>query len=207
MNSVLPKQFLPLAGIPVIMHSINAFLAFDPDISLIIVLPSRLINTWEKLCIEHDFSVKHTVATGGATRFQSVSNGLALVNEVGLVGIHDAVRPLVATETIRNAYADAAKYGNAVPCLPVIESVRRVEEEKNSPVARNTLRVIQTPQVFSASLLKKAYRMAERDDFTDDATVLECIGEKIHLMKGNPENIKITHPADLLIAEVLLQSM
>lgn len=130
-----------------------------------------------------------------------------MVPDHGFVAIHDAVRPLVSVETIHTAFLEAEHYGNAIPCLQVNESVRRVEGEMNFPVPRNSLKLIQTPQVFRTALIKKAYALADRHDYTDDATVLEATGEKIHLVKGNVENIKITHPFDLLLAETLLKEM
>jgi len=207
MNSVLPKQFLPLAGIPILMHAIRAFRRFDPSVFIVVALPEHFLSMWEDLCRKHLFMEKHATVAGGITRFHSVSNALKLIPDQGYVGIHDAVRPLVSPETIRTAFLEAVQSGNAIPCLQVNESVRRVEGEANFPVPRNSLRLIQTPQVFLTALIKKAYSQATHDEYTDDATVLETMGEKIHLVKGNPENIKITHPCDLLLAEVLLKQM
>lgn len=207
MNPDIPKQFLPLNGLPVLMHSVNAFRKFDPTIQIVIVLPRSFYSLWETLCLKYNFQADLDLTIGGETRVQSVKNALPLVSGKGYTAVHDGVRPLVSMETIRKAFSEAEKFGNAVPVIPVNESVRKTEGTANLPVPRNTLYIVQTPQVFKTVLLKKAYSLLDNDDFTDDATILETTGEKIHLFEGNHENIKITYPNDLLIAEALLKSL
>lgn len=206
MNPDIPKQFLPLDGLPVLMHTINAFLKFDPSARIIIALPREFYSFWNTLCLKYNFQVRHEFTEGGETRTQSVKNALALIPASGYTAIHDAVRPLVSEGTIRRAFKDAKIFGNAVPVIPVNESVRRTKGKSSTAIPRDTLYIVQTPQVFRTGLIKKAYSSVGRDDYTDDATVLETTGENIHLSEGNRENIKITYPNDLLIAEVLLRS-
>lgn len=203
MRSSTPKQFLELAGKPVIMHSMQCFTMYSGSITMILVLPEEFTLEWKKLCKKHDFQLKHTVCNGGETRFHSVQNGLKLVNDQGLVAIHDAVRPLISSTLIKECFNVASKKGNAVPALPLRDSVREISGDENRPVDRSKFRLIQTPQVFEARLIKKAYEQAYRPSFTDDATVAEAIGVQINLLNGTETNIKITTPEDLKIAEVL----
>lgn len=205
MNTPRPKQFIPLLGKPVLMHTLEAFYRFDPDIHIILVLPLSQIPYWKQLCAEHHFSVPFQITEGGPERFHSVKNGLKLTANDGVVAIHDGVRPLVSGKTINEAFYFAEKFGNAIPVIPVTESVRRVENACNKPEDRNTLRLVQTPQCFMAVTIKKAYQVNYHESFTDDASVLEQTGERIFLCEGNRENIKITTPADILIAEALLK--
>jgi 2-C-methyl-D-erythritol 4-phosphate cytidylyltransferase len=206
MQSDIPKQFLSLAGIPVIIHTINAFLEYEPGIEIVIALPGNYFQYWNELCEKLNFQKKYLLSPGGETRFHSVRNALALVNDDRIVAIHDAVRPLVSQKTIEQGFRDALTFGNAIPAIPVTESVRWSEGRSNRPINREHLRIIQTPQVFEASLIKRAYqRVGKKDVFTDDASVLEAMGESIHLFEGNLENFKITHPNDLLLAETLLK--
>ena len=207
MNQDIPKQFLLLGGLPVLMHSVNAFRKFDASVQIVIALPRAFYSLWETLCRKYNFQAKHECIQGGETRVQSVKNALALIPDTGYTAIHDGVRPLVSEETIRKAFYEAELFGNAVPVIPVNESVRKTEGTSNMPVPRDTLYMVQTPQVFKTGLIKKAYSLIEKDDFTDDATILETTGEKIHLFEGNRENIKITYPNDLLLAEALLRSL
>jgi 2-C-methyl-D-erythritol 4-phosphate cytidylyltransferase len=207
MNSDIPKQFLDLEGQPVILRSIHAFLEFDPAIKLTVVLPESHFQTWKEICSKYSFSHPYLLAKGGETRFHSVKSGLAMIPDDDVVAIHDAVRPLVSLATIDKGFRDALAFGNAVPVVTVNESVRWKEGPGNHPVDREHLRIVQTPQVFDASLIKRAYqRIAGHDagGFTDDASVLEAMGVPIHLYEGHRENIKITHPDDLAIAKALL---
>ncbi len=203
MRSSTPKQFMELAGKPVIMHSMQCFAMYSGSITMILVLPEVFIGEWKELCKKYDFQIKHSLCSGGKTRFHSVQNGLKLVNDKGLVAIHDAVRPLISSALIKECFSAASKKGNAVPALPLRDSVREISGDENRPVDRLKFRLIQTPQVFEAMLIKKAYEQAYRPSFTDDATVAEAIGVHINLLKGIEENIKITTPEDLKIAEVL----
>ncbi len=199
-----PKQFLELAGRPVLMHTIERFKAFDDSIEIITVLPENQLRHWIELQKRYSFTVQHTLVKGGAHRFFSVKNGLKFVNSPGLVAIHDGVRPFVTIDTIRRCFETAERLGNAIPSIESTESVRILTENGNMPVNRINVRQIQTPQVFSAELIKKAYLQEYKPEFTDDATVLELTGEKINLIDGNRENIKITNPEDLLISNALL---
>ncbi len=193
-----------MAGQPVLMHTIRVFHLFDPSLPLYVTLPVDHIPYWQQLCREYSFTVPHQVVRGGKTRFGSVKNALELISGNGLVAIHDGVRPLVSFETIRRAFSEASKSGNAVPVIPVQESIRETGPDGNQEVARENLRIVQTPQVFKKELIKKAYKSAPHQSFTDDATVLESSGETIHLVEGNVENIKITRLSDLLCAQALL---
>jgi len=206
MQAETPKQFIELAGKPVLMRTIERFKAFDNSIEIITVLPENQIEYWTSIQIKYSFSIKHTIAKGGATRFHSVKNGLNFVSEHGLVAIHDGVRPFVSNDTIKRCFETAEKLGNAIPVVTISESLRMVKDEGNSPIDRQMIRAMQTPQTFNASIIKKAYQQEYRHEFTDDATVLEALGEKINLVEGNRENIKITNPEDLLISNALLTS-
>lgn len=203
MKSAVPKQFLPLEGRPLLMQSIERFYTFDNSIELILVLPAGHHSLWEKLCTEHSFGISHRLVAGGEERFHSVRAGLALVAGESLVAIHDGVRPLVSHDTIWRCYADAEEFGNAVPFVGPADSVRVVEGDDSRPVARDEVRMIQTPQVFLSSIIIKAYERGFNPSFTDDATVAEASGIKIHLTHGNRENIKITTPEDLAVAHAL----
>ncbi|MCW3103226.1 MAG: 2-C-methyl-D-erythritol 4-phosphate cytidylyltransferase [Bacteroidetes bacterium] len=205
MNSAVPKQFMELKGKPVLMHTVEKFTNTFPDAKIIIVLPESLNAEWKALCTKHNFSIAHELAAGGETRYHSVKNGLALVPDACLVGIHDAARPLVSKDTILRAFETAEKWGNATPVVPVSDSLRSVRGKENTAVDRSHYSIVQTPQCFHSDLLRKAFLKEYKPEFTDDATVLEAFGEKINLVEGNRENIKITTPQDLLLAEALMQ--
>jgi len=204
MNSSIAKQFIELCGKPILMRTIETFFKFDPNFTIILVLPKEQIYFWQILCEKHHFSIPHQVIAGGETRFDSVKNGLSTITSEGIVAIHDGVRPLVSHNTITRCLDTAAKWGNAIPCLPVYESVRQINHDESFPIDRSLLRIVQTPQVFSSVLIKNAFEQPYDPAFTDDASVLEKTGEKIQLVEGNRENIKITDPLDLLIAEGFL---
>ncbi len=215
MKSAIPKQFLLLDGKPLLMHTVERFHSFDSSIELILVLPPEHHSLWDSLITEYSFRISHTVAAGGEERFHSVRAGLALVRaglaDAGqadakgesLVAIHDGVRPLVSHDTIWRCYADAEEFGSAVPFVEPADSVRVLHGDDSSPMPRNEVRLIQTPQVFRRSLIMKAYDRDFDPAFTDDATVAEASGVKIHLTHGNRENIKITTPEDLAVAHTL----
>jgi 2-C-methyl-D-erythritol 4-phosphate cytidylyltransferase len=205
MNTDIPKQFLEFAGLPVIFHSIYSFIKFDPSLQLVIALPENYFSYWHDLCDRYSFSYIHSLAKGGETRFQTVKKALSQIHDDRIVAIHDAVRPLVSSITIEKGYRDALTFGNAIPVIPVSESIRWSEGKKNQTVDREHLRIVQTPQVFEASLIKRAYARVTNDSFTDDASVLEAMGETIHLFEGNHENIKITRPDDLAVAQALMK--
>jgi len=204
MQNKTPKQFIELAGKPVLMHSITTFYNYDSEIKIIIVLPAEHIGFWKNLCASFSFSIKHSVVSGGTTRFDSVKNGLKQIND-GIVFIHDGVRPLVSEKTISKCYKTAIEKGNALPVIPVSESIRVKNVQGNSMVDRSKYFLVQTPQTFRTELIKKAYRQNFSPAFTDDTSVLENTGVKINLVEGNRENIKITYPEDFSIAECFLQ--
>lgn len=206
MNSTVPKQFIDLCGKPVLLHTIEQFINSIPGIKIVLVLSPLFKKDWNAICEKYHFNDHHQIVDGGETRFHSVKNGLALVPEGCVVGIHDAARPLVSKKTILDTYELAEKKGNASPAIPLNESIREVNESGNKAVDRNKYRIIQTPQCFHSSVLKRAFLQDYITSFTDDASVLEAIGEKIHLTEGNKENIKITTSQDLIIAEALMRS-
>lgn len=207
MGGEIPKQFLELSGKPVLMHSIERFVAFDSLIEIIVVIPAAYLDYWEGLKEKFRFSIRHSTLAGGSSRFFSVRNGLVNVEDNSLVAIHDGVRPLVSTMTIGRCFEKAEKSGNAVPVIKPADSIRMETTQGNMPVDRHLLRIIQTPQVFLSDIIKKAYTQEFSTEFTDDAMLLEKLGEKINLVEGNRENIKITNPEDLIVAAALLPSV
>lgn len=204
MNNALPKQFIELKGKPILMHTIEKFTTTFPDIIVIVVLANQLNDDWKKLCEKHNFKAVHQLTNGGETRYHSVKNGLALVPDACIVGIHDAARPLVSKQTILNAFETAEITGNASPAISLNESIRFLKGKDNCAVDRTHYSIIQTPQCFHSDLIKKAFSKGYKSEFTDDASVLEAYGEKINLIEGNRENIKITTEQDLKIAEALM---
>ncbi len=203
MGLSVPKQFLLLNNLPVLMHTLKRFYEYDPEINIIVVLPDNEINRWKKLLTEYNFQIKHTIVPGGSTRFHSVKNGILQIKENCIIGIHDGVRPLCSPALIKHCFIEAEKFSNAIPVVKVSDSLREVNQENNFPLDREKLRIIQTPQCFEFDLLKKAYEKIHAENFTDDAGVFEFSGNKIHLVEGEKSNIKITEPADLLIASSL----
>lgn len=205
MGSELPKQFLPIGGKPVLMHTLEAFYRFDSAIDLILVLPEEQQGYWKQLCEKHRFTIRHLIVNGGETRFHSVRNGLALVSGGGLVGVHDGVRPFVSQEVIRRCYDRAATEKAVIPVVDVVDTVRQVTESGSRTVNRDDYKLVQTPQVFDADLLRRAYAQDFKPFFTDDASVVEAMGVPVDLVEGNRENIKITTPFDLKIATALVE--
>ena len=209
MGASTPKQFLELAGKPILMHTLEKFRATDPSIEIILALPENQIEFWEGLFHTYQVSKpKHTIVKGGQTRFHSVQNALQLVKENSVVAIHDGVRPLVSTETILNCYSEAEQNGNAIPVVEVVDSLRHYskQEKTNEAVSRSCYRIVQTPQCFTSEVILKAYQQEFDKLFTDDATVVEKLGETINLITGNRENIKITTAEDIVIAEAFLKA-
>ena len=206
MGSDIPKQFLPIGGKPVLMRTLERFRAYDDALQIILVLPEAQQAYWRELCGQYHFDVEYQLANGGQTRFHSVQNGLALVPDEaeGVVGVHDGGRPFPSIEVIRNCYATAREKKAVIPVIPVVETVRHLEGDKSVTVPRGEYRLVQTPQTFDIQLLKAANRQPYNDGFTDDASVVEAFGYNITLVEGNRENIKITTPYDLKIAEVLI---
>lgn len=206
MRSELPKQFMKLADQPVMLHTLRVFHKYDSGIKIIIVLHGDYIDMWKSICEEYSCNVPHEVIKGGETRFDSVKNGLEVINnDNGFVAIHDAVRPLVNIDTISRCFDSAMKYGNALPAIFPNESVRITVTGGNKPFIRKNIYLVQTPQVFSVARIKKAYMQEYKPDFTDDATVFETLGEKINIVKGDVLNIKLTTSIDLEFAETVLK--
>lgn len=204
MHSLVPKQFLPLAGKPVLMHTLEAFHAFRSDLQIVLVLPAGQISYWQDLCSSRPgFAVPHSIVAGGETRFHSVRNGLAAATGA-LTAVHDGVRPLVSTATLERCFRAAAEYGAAIPVIEPVDSIRCLAQGGSRSVDRSAYRLVQTPQVFRTSLLKEAYLQEYTPAFTDDASVVEAMGQTIHLVEGNRENLKITTPSDMAVAEALL---
>ncbi|MDX9881515.1 MAG: 2-C-methyl-D-erythritol 4-phosphate cytidylyltransferase [Prolixibacteraceae bacterium] len=205
MGTSLPKQFIGLLGEPILMHTIRAFHCFDSWMKIIVVLPEDQKPRWEELCVQHRFSVPHQLVTGGSNRFGSVKNGLEAIGEDGIVFIHDGVRPLVSRDTLSRCLAGAEAHSNAIPVVPVTESLRKAGPGENSAVDRSMYFHVQTPQTFRVSVIKKAYLQEYDRQFTDDASVLERTGCPIHTVEGNFENIKITRPSDIVVAEAFMK--
>jgi 2-C-methyl-D-erythritol 4-phosphate cytidylyltransferase len=207
MDNELPKQFIPLNGRPVLMHTLECFYRWDVSAGIILVLPETHQPYWRMLCEELDCRIPHKLVSGGETRFHSVRNGLSLVSEPGWVAVHDGVRPFVSAAVIADCFAGAERSGAAIPVVPLVDSIReRYEPGLSRPVDRERLVAVQTPQVFRSDWLLEAYRQTYRPDFTDDASVVEAKGYTVALTPGNRENIKLTTPFDLLIAEAYLRT-
>ncbi|SFE45268.1 2-C-methyl-D-erythritol 4-phosphate cytidylyltransferase [Sunxiuqinia elliptica] len=206
MGAEVPKQFIALAGKPVLMWTTECFTKFDPEVELVLVLPADQFEVWKALCQEYNFKLPVRLVEGGATRFQSVKNGLDSISGEGIVFIHDGVRPLVSKATLENCFNSAMEQGNALPVFSVVESLRKVTTSGSQHIDRNQFRLVQTPQTFVVSGIQKAYQQPESDFFTDDASVYEAAGNTICLVDGNQENIKITTPVDLKIAEMFLKT-
>ncbi|MBP1541710.1 MAG: 2-C-methyl-D-erythritol 4-phosphate cytidylyltransferase [Prevotella sp.] len=203
MGSDIPKQFLPIGGKPVLMRTLERFREYSEELQIILVLPKAQQDYWQQLCRDYHFTVSYQLADGGETRFHSVQHGLALIPDdaKGVVGVHDGVRPFPSIDVIRNCYETAREQKAVVPVIPVVETLRHVAEGTKP---RGDYRLVQTPQTFDIQLLKAANRQPYDDNFTDDASVVEAYGHPITLVDGNRENIKITTPYDLKIAEALL---
>lgn len=202
----IPKQFQPIGSKPMLMHTIEAFYNFDYRMRIVVVLPDEFRDLWYELCEKHDFKIQHTIVSGGETRFHSVKNGLSEISEDEIVGIHDAARPFVSKEVIERCYREAFDFRCGI--IPVIEeknSVRILTGYESKPFDRTRIRVVQTPQVFPADLLKNAYETPYREEFTDDASVAEDDGIQIKLVEGDEKNIKITTSFDLKLADFFVQ--
>lgn len=206
MNSAVPKQFLLLKDKPVLCHSIQRFLDSYQDMQVILVLPEQHLETGRTM-MDLFFPGKDIrLTTGGATRFDSVKNGLALVSGDAVVFVHDGVRCLVSTSLIHRCYESAVEFGSAIPVVPAKDSIRLVTADGNVPLNRNMVKLVQTPQVFLSRILLPAFSVAYEERFTDEATVVEASGLAVHLVEGDERNIKITTPADLETALGLLDS-
>lgn len=207
MGADIPKQFIEISGKPVLMHTLESFTGHSQDIKIIVVLPGFYINYWQELCKKFSFGIQHELVNGGAVRGESVRNGLKSINEQeALVAVHDGVRPFPDGQTIEKSFILASEYGAAIPVLEITDSVRIVDNGNSRPFDRNTIRSIQTPQCFRLSILREAYQFTNLPEFTDDAGLVDSLGYDIHLFEGNPENIKITTPFDLVVAEAILNN-
>jgi 2-C-methyl-D-erythritol 4-phosphate cytidylyltransferase len=207
MLSALPKQFLSLNGIPVLMHAVLAFHYSNSQPQIILVLPADFHDFWKQLCITHNFDIPHQLVSGGQTRFHSVKNGLDTITDVNsLVAVHDAVRPLTSQTIIDNSYQHAAQHGNAVTAVKSRDSIRQLKNGVSVSLIRDEIYLVQTPQTFQSAQLKKAYQQPYNDKFTDDASVVEETGTQITLIDGDHQNIKITFPEDIAIAELILKN-
>jgi 2-C-methyl-D-erythritol 4-phosphate cytidylyltransferase len=204
MGSDVPKQFISIAGKPILIHTFEAFLKYSQDLIFILILPADQIDNWRKICVENSFSTPHIIKEGGATRFQSVKKGLEIIKEDGLVAIHDGVRPCVPQEVISSSFLIAKSKGSAIASVSIRESIRKVVGNNSQVMNRNDFVVIQTPQTFPINLIQKAYEIHEQDFFTDDASVYETAGMPVNLIEGSYSNIKITTKDDLRIAEAFL---
>ena len=203
MQSALPKQFLMLGGMPVVARTINTFSEALPGADIVVVLPEEHIPLWENLRARFDV-VPHRMVAGGKERFYSVLNGInALAEDVEYIAVHDGVRALVTKKLIIRAMLAAEEHDAVIPVVDVVDSYRRVEGDDSHIVPRTELRIVQTPQVFKASLLRKAYDVPFNPTFTDDASVVEAMGHKITLVEGERANIKLTTPEDMTYAEAL----
>lgn len=204
MGGDIPKQFLPIGGKPVLMRTLERFHEYDKDLQIILVLPKAQQNYWQQLCEEYNFKIEIRLADGGETRFHSVQNGLSLIPDdaEGVVGVHDGVRPFVSVDVIRACYDTARTRQAVIPVTSVVETLRHIPTQKN--VLRSDYCLVQTPQCFDIQLLKAANKQPYSDNFTDDASVVEAYGHEVTMVEGNRENIKITTPFDLKIAETLL---
>lgn len=204
MGSELPKQFLPLGHKPILMHTLELFRKAMEELQIILVLPHEQQDYWRGLCRQHDFEVQYELADGGETRFHSVKNGLSKVQGPGIVGVHDGVRPFVSVEVIRRCFDLAAHRKAVVPVIDVTDTLRHLSVNGSETVDRSAYKLVQTPQVFDAELLQRAYSQPYSKTFTDDASVVEALGMPVCLTEGNRENIKITTPFDLKVGNALL---
>lgn len=213
MGGNLPKQFRLLGERPLLMLTLERLYAMDNALKIILVLPQEHIGLWNELCEEYAFSVPLTVTAGGNTRFHSVQNGLAVIDEPedeeALVGVHDGVRPFVSQSVVDNAYREAWNNGAVIPMIDIQDSLRHIigGEGASETVPRDRYRLVQTPQVFKLSLLRRAYSQRYVEAFTDDASVVEAIGERVFAVEGNRENIKLTTPFDMMVAKTLLECL
>lgn len=208
MGSDTPKQFLPIGGKPVLMRTIERFHQYCKELNVIVVLPREQQAQWRALCERHHFDLAHTIADGGSTRYESCQNGLAAITDDadGVVGFHDGVRPFVSVEVIDRCFETARIEKAVIPTLPVTDTLRHVDAQGGGKnVLRSEYRIVQTPQVFDVALAKRAFGQPVRESFTDDASVIEALGHSVSMVDGNRENIKITTPFDLVLAEAMLQ--
>ena len=207
MGKELPKQFLILNNLPVLFHSIKAFYDYSNSLEIIIAMHPEYINDWKDLCIKYNLNIPHKITSGGETRFHSVQNALnAISTDNGYVAIHDAARPMINKDFIKDCFSAVKIEKAVIPYLDIHESLRKTENNTSKPIDRNKVKIVQTPQCFELNIIKKAYKQKFKTDYTDDATVYESLEQNsVHLIKGLKNNIKITVDSDLRLAEFLLK--
>ncbi len=203
MGSEIPKQFLEISGLPILMHTITCFYTFDNDCQIILTLPKEWELFWKELIQKHDFKIAHSIVSGGIERYDSIKNALS-VCEKEIVAVHDGVRPLVSQDTIGRCFSVAQEKGSAIPTLMLKESIRKIVGNSTKSAERKDYLTVQTPQFFSVEMLKNAYKIPFHAGITDDASLVEEAGFEISITTGNEENIKITTPFDLKICELFL---
>jgi 2-C-methyl-D-erythritol 4-phosphate cytidylyltransferase len=207
MKTPVPKQFLEVNGLPILMHTLDAFFRYSKEINVILVLPENDFNIWADLCKKFQYNKPVVLQKGGDSRFQSVKNGLDKIEGEGLVAIHDGVRPLVHVDMIRDSFLQAALRGSAVAAVPLKESIRMLDGEESKALDRSQFKLIQTPQTFDVTLIKSAYQIEEDPTLTDDASVVERSGRTISLFEGRYDNIKVTTSEDIIVVSALLANL
>ena len=215
MNSTLPKQYHLLGGLPVLMHTISRFQQADLSMHIIVVLSTSMQTYWEELCTKYAFTAQHHLVSGGVTRFQSVKKGLDFIRDHftdqqqqdAIIAVHDGARPLLSSTLIHRLFMRAEEVGAVIPAVQSTNSIRMGNADKNNAVDRDLVWQVQTPQVFAAELLFRAYEQREEQSFTDDASVVEKMGNIVGILEGDHFNMKITHPEDLDIAQVYLDKL
>lgn len=205
MGGDLPKQFLMLAGEPILFRTIRSFHTFDPAAQIIVSLPDDWLSYWQDLCRQYRFTIAHEVVAGGKERFHSVQNALQLARG-DLIAVHDGVRPFPSLQTSQKCFENAETYGSAIPVVELKDSIREITGDKSTAMARKRYRLVQTPQVFRSEIIRSAYAQEFHESITDDASLVEALGIHITLVQGNDENIKITSPTDLILAEAIVKS-
>lgn len=204
MGNEIPKQFIEINGRPILMHTLEKLHSFNAKAQFILTLPGDWFDYWNDLRKRHDFNIHVEVVEGGKERFHSIKNALRFASG-DIIAIHDGVRPLVSTETLERLLNRVSKFNAVIPVIGIKESVRVLRESQSEIMNRDSIKIVQTPQVFTKELIHQAYQIDFSDDFTDDASVVERFGFTIDLVQGNEENIKITTPLDLKLAEYFLQ--
>ncbi len=207
MQGDLPKQFMSLANQPILFHTLNAF-AFHPlQPEIILALPADALAYWKELCEQASFKTPHQLVIGGKERYDTVKNALKEIKEPGLVAVHDAVRPLLSAQLISKLYEAASLQGSAIPYIKSSDSLRHLSPAQSGIINRDEIALVQTPQIFASESLLQAYELPYRPSFTDDASVIESAGFPIQLIEGERENLKITYPMDLKLAELILKDL
>ncbi len=207
MNNNIPKQFIVLNKLPILMQTIKNINKINSKFNIIVVLPKEQITYWKDLITKYNFKINHKIIAGGKTRFNSVKNGLKEIPDNTLIAIHDGVRPIISEQLINTGFYLAEQKGNAIPYIDITESLRQITDKGNKIINREKIKIIQTPQFFKSIDIKFAYQQRYKKKFTDDASVFETLNKKINLFYGLKQNIKITTPDDLKIAEFYLNKL